>query len=158
MQNSTYQQPIDLWATTATAHPEAGIPLKGKHHIYPEMAAAGLWTTATDLAKVGVELLQILRGKSSDLWSKETIEEMFRPQDIEQTEVTTGVFGLGWMVSGNGDRFHFFHSGWNEGFVASMRVYASGKGAVVMLNSNEGYPMLEEIVRSIATEYEWTKP
>lgn len=157
MQNSTYQQPIsiDLLPNTATAHLEGGIPLVGKHHIYPEMAAAGLWTTATDLAKVGVELLQILHGKSSGIWSQETIAAIFHPQSIKQTpEVTTGTFGLGWMVSGDGDGFQFFHSGWNEGFVSMMRVSARGKGIVVMLNSNEGYPLLEEIGRSIATEDE----
>lgn len=147
MQNSTYQQPIstDLLANTATAHLEGGIPLIGKHHIYPEMAAAGLWTTATDLAKGGVELLQILRGKSSGSWNQETIAAMFRPQSIERPQVTTGTFGLGWMVSGDGDQFQFFHSGWNKGFVATMRVSVKGKGIVVMFNSNEGYPLLEEI-------------
>ena len=113
------------------------------------MAAAGLWTTATDLAKVGVELLQILRGKSSGIWSQETISTMFRPQPVEQTQVTTETFGLGWMVSGDGNGFQFFHSGWNEGFVSMMRVSASGKGVVVMLNSNEGYPLLEEIGQSM---------
>ncbi|HEY9909415.1 MAG TPA: serine hydrolase domain-containing protein, partial [Thermosynechococcaceae cyanobacterium] len=55
MTNSTYQQPLpNHWsAKAATAHLFSGIPLEGKHHVYPEMAAAGLWTTAADLAKVG---------------------------------------------------------------------------------------------------------
>jgi CubicO group peptidase (beta-lactamase class C family) len=60
MTNSTYQQPLqnDWLAKAATAHSFSGVPLEGKHHVYPEMAAAGLWTTASDLAKVGVELME----------------------------------------------------------------------------------------------------
>lgn len=51
MTNSTYQQPLsNNWLTkTATAHSFSGVPLAGKHHVYPEMAAAGLWTTPSDL-------------------------------------------------------------------------------------------------------------
>ncbi|MDZ7969997.1 MAG: serine hydrolase [Nostoc sp. DedSLP03] len=54
MTNSTYQQPLpNDWLTlSATAHLGSGIPVEGKHHIYPEMAAAGLWTTPSDLAKM----------------------------------------------------------------------------------------------------------
>ncbi|NMG19193.1 serine hydrolase domain-containing protein [Brasilonema bromeliae] len=167
MTNSTYQQPLpnDWSARAATAHPFSGIPLEGKHHVYPEMAAAGLWTTATDLAKVGVEILRVLRGLPATVWSKETIEEMLRPQQPEQTQganesfvgLGNGLFvGLGFFAGGGiGDGFYFFHSGTNEGFVALMRVYAHiGKGAVVMLNSNE-IELMPEVMRSLALEYDW---
>ncbi|MEH1856739.1 MAG: serine hydrolase domain-containing protein [Nostoc sp.] len=167
MTNSTYKQPLpnDWLAKAATAHPFSGIPLEGKHHVYPEMAAAGLWTTASDLAKVGVELLRVLRGLSPTVWSKETVEEMLRPQQIEQTQgansefvgLGNGLFvGLGFFAGGGvGDGFYFFHSGKNEGFVALMRVYAHiGKGAVVMLNSNE-VELIQEVMRSLTLEYDW---
>lgn len=167
MTNSTYQQPLpNDWSTrAATAHLSAGIPLEGKYHVYPEMAAAGLWTTASDLAKVGVELLQVLRDSPPAIWSKETIEEILRPQEPEQTQGENGLFvglgnglfvGLGFFAGGGiGDGFYFFHSGRNEGFVALMRVYARiGKGAVVMLNSGEIEPM-QEVMRAIALEYDW---
>ncbi|MEH2144790.1 serine hydrolase domain-containing protein [Nostoc sp.] len=167
MINSTYQQPLpnDWAARAATAHPFSGVPLEGKHHVYPEMAAAGLWTTALDLAKVGVELLRVLRGFSPTVWSKETVEEMLRPQQIEQTQganesfvgLGNGLFvGLGFFAGGGiGDGFYFFHSGKNEGFVALMRVYAHiGKGAVVMLNSNE-VELIQEVMRALTFEYDW---
>ena len=158
MGDSTFEQPLpDDWATrAATAHPWKGIPLRGKYHIYPEMAAAGLWTTATDLAKVGVELLKGLLGKPHSLLAKETIEAMLSPQLQGQREGEGEFAGLGFFCSGKGDSLYFGHGGWDEGFVALMRIYRNiGKGAVVMLNSNEGHPVLEEIVRAIAHEYEW---
>jgi hypothetical protein len=34
----------------------SGIAVSGNHHIYPEIAAAGLWTTATDVARSLIEL------------------------------------------------------------------------------------------------------
>lgn len=157
--HSTYEQPLPKhWAKrAATAHPWKGIPLKGKFHTYPEMAAAGLWTTATDLAKVGVELLKVLHGrKAHSLLTKETIEAMLRPQ-LDSQKVGEGDFvGLGFFCNGKDDGFHFGHGGRDEGFVAQMRVYENlGKGAVVMLNSNEGQPLMDEIMRAIAKEYEW---
>ncbi len=85
MTNSTYQQPLlnDWLARAATAHPFSGIPLEGKHHVYPEMAAAGLWTTPSDLAKVAVEIVRVLYGLPPTVWNKQTLEEMLRPQQPE---------------------------------------------------------------------------
>lgn len=158
MTDSTYEQPLpSTWsARAATAHPSKDIPLNGKHHLYPEMAAAGLWTTATDLAKVGVELAKVLRGEPSTLLSKENVQAMLRPQLVDQQMGEGDYFGLGFYCQGKGDGFNFGHGGWDEGFVALMRIYPQlGKGAVVMLNSNEGYPILEEVMRAIAQAYDW---
>lgn len=157
MTSSTYQQPLPPdWAMrAATAHPINGTPLGGKHFIYPEMAAAGLWTTPTDLAKLGIELMQILRGKSSSLWDQATLEEMLRPQ-TEQCEGINGLFlGLGFPGSGTEDGSYIYHGGTNVGFEALMRFYTRiGKGIVIMLNSNEGRPLIEEIVYSIGQAYD----
>ena len=160
MADSTFEQPLpDDWASrAATAHPSKGIPLSGNYHIHPEMAAAGLWTTATDLAKIGVELLKGLLGNPHSLLAKQTVEETLSPQLQGQREGEgEGEFaGLGFFCDGRGDSHYFGHNGWNEGFVADMRVYRNiGKGAAVLLNSNEGVPLLDEIMRAIADEYEW---
>lgn len=157
--NSTYEQPLPKgWAKeAATAHPWKGIPLKGKFHTYPEMAAAGLWTTATDLAKVGVELLKVFHErKEPALLTKETIDAMLLPQ-LGHQKVGEGDFvGLGFFCKDKDDGFQFGHGGWDEGFVAQMQFYKNtGMGAVVMINSNEGYPLLDEIMHAIAREYEW---
>jgi len=47
MSDGTYEQPLPAARAgqAATAHPWKGRPLPGRWHVYPEMAAAGLWTT-----------------------------------------------------------------------------------------------------------------
>jgi CubicO group peptidase (beta-lactamase class C family) len=58
MSDSSYEQPLpSAWqARTPTGTRGDGQPIHGKWHIYPEMAAAGLWTTPTDLAKFAIEI------------------------------------------------------------------------------------------------------
>ena len=70
MKNSTYQQPLPqaLAASAATAH-RKGRKLSGKWHIYPEMAAAGLWTTPSDLALFAIELQNTISGLSNKVLS-----------------------------------------------------------------------------------------
>lgn len=161
MNDSSFEQPPNEWAERgATGHPWNGKPLEEKYHIYPEMAAAGLWTTATDLAIAGVELFKILNGHSSGILSRETVESMFCPQLMGQNiDKRSEYAGLGFFCCGEGDSFQFKHSGWDEGFVAEFRMYKNlGKGVVIMLNSNQGYPLIEEVVRTIGLEYDWPEP
>ncbi len=157
--NSTYEQslPQHLTARVATGHPWKGIPIVGEFHIYPEMAAAGLWTTPTDLAKVGIELIQILNNCSThNFLNKDAVRSMLCPQ-LESQKVGDGRFaGVGFFCDGREESFQFGHAGSNEGFSSLMRFYPnSGKGAVIMVNSNEGWPLISEILQAIAIEYQW---
>ena len=58
MTSSTFEQPLPaaLVALTASGHGAEQAPVQGRWHIYPEMAAAGLWTTPTDLARFAIEV------------------------------------------------------------------------------------------------------
>lgn len=149
--NSSYEQPLpkEKMGQASTGHPWKYQPINGKFHIYPEMAAAGLWTTAQDLAKIGVEVQKAVKGKSSFI-AQETIEEMLTPQKIASH------IGMGFFLNGKDESIRFEHGGWDEGFVTEFVAYKKlGKGAVVMVNSNEGYAIMHEILRAIAIEYEW---
>ncbi len=151
LNDSTYEQPLPeaYWSSAATAHPKSAKPLAGRWHTYPEMAAAGLWTTASDLAWFAVELQQAKAGESDRLLKSDTVREMFTAQ-------VDDAVGLGVFLEGSATTRRFGHGGWDEGFVAKMTAYQDrGLGAVVMLNSNQGHLMMEEILRAIATEYEW---
>ena len=151
LQYSTYQQPLPegLEGMASTAYPYKGQPINGRFHTYPEMAAAGLWTNPTELATLLIEVQKSLKGESA-LFKKETIGEMLTPQKV------AGHIGIGFFLNGKGDSLRYQHGGWDEGFVTQVTAYGNlGMGAVVMVNSNEGYPLLNEIMKAIALEYEW---
>ena len=151
MRDSTYDQPLPKsWEKrAATAHPFKGTPLPGKWHVYPEMAAAGLWTTPTDLARAGLELQLALNGDPNRLLSQETAAAMLTAGISEE-------IGIGFFLTEQDKVIRFGHGGWNEGFVAKATFFKDlGMGAVIMVNSNAGYPLLDEIERAIAREYDW---
>ncbi|MQC48460.1 MAG: class A beta-lactamase-related serine hydrolase [Chloroflexi bacterium] len=150
MASSSFEQPPSeaMAGAAATAHPSNYQPVQGRWHVYPEMAAAGLWSTPRDLAVAGIEIQRALRGQS-DFLSQRTVSEMLTPQTDQQN-------GLGLFLDGEKGTARFGHGGWDEGFVTSFTMYQSlGMGAVVMLNSNQGQPLLGEIERAIADVYEW---
>jgi CubicO group peptidase (beta-lactamase class C family) len=158
LDNSSYEQPpsLRLADRAAVGHPLNGIPMPGGWHIHPEMAAAGLWTTAADLAHLGATLMRALRGEATGLGlTRESIAAMLRPQLPDQTDGGEFV-GLGWFCAGERDAFHFGHTGGNHGFLAELCLYpATGQGAAIMINSNQGWPLRKELLRSIEREYCW---
>jgi CubicO group peptidase (beta-lactamase class C family) len=158
MEDSSYEQPppLSLAGRAAIGHPLNGIPTTDSWHVYPEMAAAGLWTTAVDLARLGAALLRGLRGEITGLGlSRESLATMLRPQLPDQSKGGEFV-GLAWFCAGDGDAFHFGHAGGNHGFLANLRLYpGTGQGAAVMINSNQGWPLIEELLASIEREYRW---
>jgi len=157
MANSTFEitLPANLKSVAAVAHPWKNIALKGEHHIYPESAAAGLWTTASDLAIFGLALQNGLRGERTAFLKQATIEAMLSPQLAHQKNKPNHV-GLGFFCDNDNKCSIFRHGGSDAGFLAELKLYKdTGKGAVIMLNSNEGYPLINEIMRAIADEFDW---
>jgi CubicO group peptidase (beta-lactamase class C family) len=148
MPNSTYQQPLPVaraaFAASGT-HPDGKI-VPGKWHIYPEMAAAGLWTTPTDLAKFGIEIALSKQGKSNRVLSENTTREMLKPQ-IDH-------MGLGFFLDDK-DPHLFEHGGVDEGFQALFVFSDLGRGVVVMTNSDNGQFVAGYLIQSIAKAYGW---
>ena len=150
MKNSTYEQPLpaDRIVKAAMGHRANGEIVKGKFHTYPEMAAAGLWTTPTDLAKFAIEIQQSKAGKSNKVLSQAMIAQMLTKQ--------SGDYGLGIGLGGEGNKASFSHGGSNEGFKCNLFAYSeTGQGAVIMTNGDSGSQLAAEILRGIAREYGW---
>ena len=148
MRHSTFQQPLpdSLAATAATGHWGTGGPVVGRWHTYPELAAAGLWTTPSDLARFAMALQTT--GQSNLVLSAEMTQQMLTPQ--------IGTCGLGIGVDGTGRNRNFSHSGATVGFRSMLFAYTdTGKGAVVMVNSDSGILLIDEILRAVAREYDW---
>lgn len=151
MTDSGYEQPLPAARArlAATGYRADGKPVEGKFHVYPEMAAAGLWTTPTDLAKFGIEMQLSLQGKSNKVLSKATAERMVMPY-LPSSDV-----GLGFFNQKRGQQIYFGHNGADEGFRADLLLHREkGYGAVVMVNSDNGQ-IAGEIMRAVAREYGW---
>lgn len=148
MKESTYEQPLSgPLPRSAAAHDLKGSPIPGRAHTYPEMAAAGLWTTPSDLARFAIEVRRALAGESKVL-SQAMAREMLTPGK--------GDWGLGLSITGAGRDKRFGHDGSNAGFKCQMLAYVeSGQGAVVMTNGDGGGRLAAEIMRTLAAEYNW---
>jgi CubicO group peptidase (beta-lactamase class C family) len=153
MSRSTYQQPLpaDLAAQTASGYYADRSAVSGKWHVYPEMAAAGLWTTATDLAKFAIEIQQSLAGKSNKVLSQAMTREQL-------TDVSKSDYGLGLALSGSGVARTFGHNGRDAGFDARLLAFAeTGQGLVVMINANDNSGMMNRIEAAVGRKYNWPR-
>lgn len=150
MNNSTYNQPLtgEQLAMAATGYLPDGAMVKGKRHTYPEMAPAGLWTTATDLAKFAINIQETLKGNSEKGLSKDMTTKMLTP-------FVEDFIGLGIFVNKKGDQIYFEHGGWNEGFSSQLMAHKDkGYGVVVLTNANQP-DFISELIRSVAQTYAW---
>jgi CubicO group peptidase (beta-lactamase class C family) len=114
MVRSTFEQPPApaRAALTAAGHYPDGSEVKGRWHVYPEMAAAGLWTTPSDLARFAIEVQRAYAGRSSKVISQAMAKQMLTDQkDMD---------GLGVFLQGAAPGMRFNHNGRDEGFDAMM--------------------------------------
>jgi CubicO group peptidase (beta-lactamase class C family) len=150
MTASTYEQPLpkEKAATAATGYYANRKQIKGKRHIYPEMAAAGLWTTASDLARFTIGIRQALAGKSNPVISQSMTRQVLAAQKDNS--------GLGFGLGGSGKTLSFIHGGQGEGFDTFLLLWAeSGQGVVIMINSNDDSGAVNRILSAIRREYHW---
>jgi CubicO group peptidase (beta-lactamase class C family) len=150
MVHSTYEQPLPSLrrSEAATPYDQNGVPIVGGAHTYPEMAPAGLWTTPSDLARYAIEVQRSLVGESNRVLTKAMTIEMVKNGNL-------GDYGLGLEVGGGPSHPYFEHGGVDEGFVSNLVCFDSGDGAVIMTNGQNGGRLADEVLRTIAQEYDW---
>jgi len=149
MTDSSYEQPLPAARAAMTAGGASmdGKPVHGRWHIYPEMAAAGLWTTPSDLSKFAIEIALSKQGKSNRILTEKMTREMLTP-------VLDGA-ALGFFVEKDNPG-QFGHGGADEGFQALLTMNAdSGNGLAVMADSDNGLQVADLILRRVAKEYAW---
>jgi len=151
MSNSTYEQPLPAarQSQAARAHDRNGARMKEPWRVYPEQAAAGLWTTPTDLARFAIELQLAVQGRSARVLTQAVAQEMITP-------VGVGPYAVGFGMLKIGEGWYFTHGGSNWGFQCDLTAHRSkGYGAVIMTNSDSGGALIPELLRLIQTEYKW---
>jgi CubicO group peptidase (beta-lactamase class C family) len=151
MTDSSFDQPPDaaLMARATSGHFGDGAALPGRFHLFPEHAAAGLWSTPTDLAKLLVQLAHTWQGFSSIFLHRQTLQEILTPQN-------GGPYGLGAAVAGDGASLVLMKRGQNIGYQGYLILYpATGQGMVVMTNSDNGSKLAEALIKRAAAAYDW---
>jgi CubicO group peptidase (beta-lactamase class C family) len=149
MSSSTFRQSLpETWEhRAATGHTDASRrPVDGRWRVHPELAAAGLWTTAGDLAQFLIGVQHSLAGTSNPVISQSMTRQMLTKQN--------GDSGLGFMLGGTPVRFG--HNGDNVGFNAVTIAFETGEGAVILMNANTDIEVLKNIlVEAIGEQYHW---
>ncbi|MEO0896859.1 MAG: serine hydrolase domain-containing protein [Bacteroidota bacterium] len=144
MTASTFANPLPqaYHAIAATGYRSNGNEVEGKWPIYPEMAAAGLWTTPSQLIRYAQEIQKISQNKEDGLLKVATVDEMLTPGMNDH--------GLGPVVN----EHTFGHGGADEGFRANLIAWKNQPTAVVIMVNSDNGSIMQEILLSIAKEYD----
>ena len=157
MDHSTFQQPLPASLTHNAASGHYWVhaqPTAGKWHTYPEMAAAGLWTTASDLAQLLIAIQRSIAGDPGAFLTKETAAQMLTTQ-----AGSTAGLGLTDIETTTNGSTHFGHRGDTQGFNAELTAYTTPQiGLAILTNSYIGSPLIAEILAAVAREYDWPNP
>ncbi len=151
MTHSAYEQPLspERDGHAARAHGARGQAMDAKWHVYPELAAAGLWTTPTDLAAFAIEVQRAAQGQSTRVLSRAGVLEMLTP-------VGVGDYAVGFAIEKRGQGWYFGHGGSNWGFQCDLLAHRlKGYGVAVMTNGDAGRPVINEIEARVAAAYGW---
>ncbi|MBG21921.1 MAG: serine hydrolase [Idiomarinaceae bacterium] len=147
LSRSNFEYP-QLDENSATGHVGAGSnAIPGSGLIYPELAAAGLWTTPTELVTIGTTLAEDRSGAN-----------ILIPQDLVKQLIPESAreAGLGFGLNNDGDGVAFVHNGHNPGFSARWINYADGRASVAVLtNSDSGGLLIREVLSALGHIYGW---
>lgn len=152
MRSSEFTQPLPASRAkeVAQGHDGKGKTIDGGWNNYPEQAAAGLWSTAGDLAKFMVEIFNAYHGQS-DEFGKDAIRNLLHDQRDGHA--------YGFIVSGNeGEAPTITHYGGNVGYRSFMFInLQTGDGAVYLTNSDGGGNLGSEFLYSASRVYGWQR-
>jgi len=162
MKHSTFEQPLPKKFSNKTAWAYSTASwFKGMPYVYPQQAAAGLYSTPTDLANFFIDIQKSYKGKGKILDSS-TSRKMLNPQYLVSDGSYKEQIGIGPFLmqrTGNQDSnaVYFEFTGVNAGFLAyGIAGVSNGNGVVIMLNSGDDVNGFgKELRRSVAKVYNW---
>jgi CubicO group peptidase (beta-lactamase class C family) len=142
--------PRGLGHPVAYGHDAPGVPHPGGWQAHPEPAAAGMWTTAADLAKVTVEIRRAYRGLPSPVLTRELTERMLTI--VEPCHF----YGMGVFVDGSGGGLDYGHTGQTAGYRAmALSQMDSGTGLVMLANAEHARPVLKWLMTAVREHDRW---
>ncbi|KAI8825716.1 beta-lactamase/transpeptidase-like protein [Fimicolochytrium jonesii] len=167
----TAEPPSD---NTASGHMFGPASVGGGFLVYPEMAAAGLWTTPAELARFAMAIGQSVRQVLPSVVEAEAAEDVVKfdgpllsPSAAKEFITIPGMAGehtgdskgmaLGVNVAGRNERMRLSHAGGNHGFLSNMEINPfSGFGSVIMYNGHdESYSIRRQVISALGGIYKW---
>jgi len=147
MTRSYFSQPLaqDLRENFASAHVKEGEVVPGGFHVYPELFAAGLWTTPTDLCQFAVAIQKARRGEEAGAVTPAVARAITTP-------LADGPTAPGCFIDGG----YFLHAGGNFGMKCLLKAHSiGGYGFAIMTNSDRGEQLQEIVFATLAKAYGW---
>ncbi len=151
MTQSTFEYPLDdnLRKQAVPAFLADDKMITGGWNNYAIAAAGGMWSTPSDIAKFVINISNSFLGNANSFIPKSLATQMLTRQQNSD-------FGLGVVVNGEGATLNFRKAGHNLGYHNQMIMFPnSGKGVVIMTNSENGDTLINYIIPIIAHQYHW---
>ncbi len=144
MPESTFENPLPkkYHPDAAAGYRSNGNEVKGKWPVYAELAAAGLWTTPSQLVRYAIEIQHVLNNRQDGILNSKTVSEMLAPG--------LNGHGLGPIIK----KHTFGHDGSDEGFRATLVAWKKHDFAVVLMVNSDNRKIIPEYLQAIATEYD----
>jgi CubicO group peptidase (beta-lactamase class C family) len=152
MSRSRFATPKQHGATgPALAHDRRGEPVAGGFHLYPEHAAAGLWSTPSDLLLMAAAFCRAAAGDPAAALARQ-----------DHAQLATSVDGLGYglgvaLGAAEGSTF-IFKRGNNLGYKSGLIAFpAAAEAAVVMTNGDNGEALVDEVLFALRDRQGWPR-
>jgi len=140
---------IELGKNISCGHESNGDIVKSKYPFYPYPAAAGIWTSPSDLALLVIELMNSLHGTSQLGISQRTSKEMITSQGCKEWT------GLGLFLDCSKHDVEVSSLGWGVGYQCMMIANPYlGSGAIIMTNTDLGVHQMKGIIGEIVSSLE----
>jgi CubicO group peptidase (beta-lactamase class C family) len=147
MSRSSFKQPIskELANNMAIPYKGDGTPVNGGAHTYATLAAAGMWSTPTDMLKMASAVRSAYLGSKTDWISKTTAVEILTSNSPTDRSPHVGM-GFFINMSDEEEILGFGHGGADEGFMSQLYLELdSGNGYAIMTNGNNGRQLIGEL-------------
>jgi CubicO group peptidase (beta-lactamase class C family) len=143
MTTATYAQPAPERAAAAFVS-----GARVSWYRYPELAAAGLWCTPSDLVRFARAIQFAVAGAPGALLPRDLAQAMVSPQ--------VPGWGLGIRLWGDGPHRRFSHGGNNYGYNCALIASVSDSyAAAVMTGSDAGVPVIISLLTAIHEAIGW---
>ena len=151
MTRSSFVHPLPdgLMAETSRGHNEDGSVVDGGYSWCPQLAAGGIFTTATDYARFIIACRAAFLGKPGAILGHDLARQMMDRDGAPDQ-------GLGWRILGEGATQRFEHGGSCQGYQCETMCYLHrGDGVVVLTNGVGGLNFYWEVINTVAETQNW---